>query len=76
MVILLPPLLSLTRRERHNHGDGDDDKREREVFCGGFLRKRLMSYGFEGGRREFKEKDMEERDLSLKNGEKWLKSPI
>ena len=75
MVIL--PSLSLTRkRERHNHGDGDDDKREREVFCGGFLGKRLMRNGFEEGRREFRERDMEEKELLLKNGEMGSKSPI
>ena len=49
MVILLSPSLSLTRRrERHDYGDGDDDEGEKEVFYGGFLRKRLMDYGLKG----------------------------
>ena len=42
------------------------------------LGERLMSYGFEGGRREFRERerDMEEREGLKKKGENRSKSLI
>ena len=66
MGLLHFPLSLTTRREREREKlkeeDDDGDERGREVISGGFLGKRLISYGFEKLGREFRERDMEDRE--------------